>query len=83
MCDRVGRQTEAGRQRWHRAGSRQRGTTRPEEGTRSDGDSGDVAESNRRQHDPRPGLLLEPLLLLHCSPATTHVFSKTPNQKHS
>ncbi len=83
MCGRVGRQTEAGRQQWHQAGSMQRGTTRPEAGARSDGDSGDVAESNRRQLDPRQGLLLEPLLLLHCSPATTNLINKTPNQKHS
>lgn len=76
MCDRAGRQTEAGRQRWYQAGSRQRGTTRPETGTRSDGDSGDVAERNRRQLDPHKALLLDPLhLLLRCSPGTTNTFN--------
>ena len=73
MCGRVGRKTEAGRRRWHQAGSRQRGT---EAATRSDGDSGDVAECNRQQLDPRQALLLDPLhLLLLCSPGTTDTLS--------
>lgn len=73
VCGRVGRKTEAGMQRWHQAGSRQRGT---EAATRSDGENGGVAERNRRQLDPRRALLLDPLhLLLLCSPGTTNTFA--------
>lgn len=68
----LGRQTEAGRQRWHQAGSRQWETGGTEAGTPTDGDSGDAAERNRWQLVHRSALQLEfLLLLLHCLPGTT------------
>lgn len=72
----LGRQTEAGRQRWHQAGSRQWETGGTEAGTPTDGDSGDAAERNRWQLVHRSALqLVFLLLLLHCLPGTTNTHS--------
>lgn len=81
VCGRVGRETEAGKQRWHQTGSSQRATARPEAMTCSDGDSGDVWERNSRQLAPHQGQLLEPLLLLllHFPPATHNMFGMCQN----
>lgn len=76
MSGMVGRHTEADRMHWHQTGSRQQVSAGPEAATWSDGDSDDVVGHNRWHLAPRQGLPLEPLLLLHCSPATCSEISE-------